>query len=115
MARARNIKVLGVCDEGLKIIYKHGKPYGIRDLTGFLFFFKDVTKYSGQEERYRQEIEGQYKLADYLLNSLKNSHIKGGNGYSMNDEVGISELTEEDIKDGYTEDDVYEDKCVVIG
>ena len=30
-------------------------------------------------------------------------------------EVGISELTEEDIKDGYTEEDVYEDKCVVIG
>ena len=35
--------------------------------------------------------------------------------YSLVDEVGITELTDEDIKDGYTEEDVYEDKCVVIG
>ena len=55
----------------LKIIYKHNKPYGIRDSGGFLFFFTNIFKYSGQEERYRQEIEEQFELADYLLEVLK--------------------------------------------
>lgn len=55
----------------VEIIYKNNKPYGIRDSGGFLFFFVDITKYSGQEERYREEIEQQFKLADYLLNALK--------------------------------------------
>jgi hypothetical protein len=54
----------------LQIIYKNNKPYGIRDENGFLFFFSSVQRYSGQEERYRQEIEEQYRLADYLLGSL---------------------------------------------
>ena len=57
--------------EDLKIIYKHGRPYGIRDGGGFLFFFCRVNKYAGQEERYRREIEEQYRLADNLLNFLK--------------------------------------------
>ena len=55
----------------LKIIYKNNKPYGIRDYSGFLFFFAKIPKFSGQEERYRLEIEEQFKLADYLLLSLK--------------------------------------------
>ena len=55
----------------LKIIYKHNKPYGIRDENGFLLFFPDITKYQGQEERYRSEVEEQYKLADFLLSALK--------------------------------------------
>ena len=57
--------------EEVKIIYKNNKPYGIRDTTGFLFFFSGISKYTGQEERYRREIEEQYKLADDLLNYLK--------------------------------------------
>jgi hypothetical protein len=55
----------------LQIVYKNNKPYGIRDDTGFLFFFSTIQKYSGQEERYRQEVEEQYQLADYLLASLR--------------------------------------------
>lgn len=55
----------------LQIIYKNNKPYGIRDKTGFLLFFTQISKYHGQEERYRQEIEEQFKLADYLKNQLK--------------------------------------------
>ena len=55
----------------LKIIYKHNKPNGIRDESGFLLFFPDITKYQGQEERYRSEVEEQYKLADFLLSALK--------------------------------------------
>ena len=58
--------------KNLKIIYKHNKPYGIRDSGGFLFFFADINKYTDQEERYRKEVEEQYGLADYLLETLKN-------------------------------------------
>lgn len=55
----------------MKIIYKNNKPYGIRDDGGFLFFFVKISKYTGQEERYRQEIEEQFELADFLLEALK--------------------------------------------
>ena len=55
----------------LQIIYKNNKPYGIRDKTGFLLFFPNITKYSNQEERYREEIEDQYTLADFILHQLK--------------------------------------------
>ena len=55
----------------LQIIYKHNKPYGIRDENGFLFFFADVSKFPNQEERYRQEVQEQFALADYLLASLQ--------------------------------------------
>ncbi len=58
-------------DGQCKIIYENNKPYGIRDKSGFLFFFVKISKYSGQEKRYRQEIEQQFKLADYLLNALQ--------------------------------------------
>ena len=55
----------------LKIIYEHNAPHGIRDTTGYLFFFTEISKYQGQEERYRQEILEQVDLAIYLLNALK--------------------------------------------
>ena len=58
-------------NDGVQIIYKHGKPYGIRDKSGFLFFFTQISKWTNQEERYRKEIEQQYELADYLLAALK--------------------------------------------
>lgn len=57
--------------DDLQIIYKNNKPNGIRDSGGFLFFFPDIHKYTGQEERYRQEVQEQYDLADFLLNALK--------------------------------------------
>lgn len=62
---------LKVCDDQLQIIYEHGAPHGIRDTGGFLVFFTRVSKYSGQEERYRLEIEQRYRLADFLLNALQ--------------------------------------------
>lgn len=55
----------------IKIIYKNNKPYGIRDEGGFLLFFPKISKYQGQEERYRKEIEQQFILADYLKEKLK--------------------------------------------
>ena len=70
-AVASNDRVMPVVGGKIEIIYKHNKPYGIRDASGFLFFFTDVNKYTGQEKRYRQEIEQQFRLADYLLDALK--------------------------------------------
>ena len=54
----------------LKIVYQHGTPYGIRDKTGFLFFFTQPVKYSGQEDRYRDDCEYKFRLADFLLDAL---------------------------------------------
>jgi len=56
----------------LKLILKNHKPYGIRDENGFLFFFSKISRYTDQDERYREEIDEQYKLADYLLECLGN-------------------------------------------
>ena len=55
----------------LQITYENNKPSGIRDEHGYLFFFTKVSKYPGQEERYRKELEEQFALADYLLAALK--------------------------------------------
>jgi len=55
----------------LKIIYKDRKPYGIRDKGGFLLFFPRINKYNGQDGRYREEIEQQCRLADFILNELR--------------------------------------------
>jgi len=66
--------------ENLQIIYEHNKPYGIRNKNGFLFFFVDIIKFQGQEDRYKKEIKEQQELADYLLNILKqraNTSIHG--------------------------------------
>ena len=62
-----------VCDEKLQIIYEHGQPKGIRDVSGYLFFFTTVQKYTGQEERYRKALEKRYALADYLLKALESN------------------------------------------
>jgi len=55
----------------LQIIYTNNIPHGIRDKSGFLFFFTGVNKYTGQEERYRTEVQEVFDLADYLLDALK--------------------------------------------
>lgn len=64
--------VLPICEDKLQIIYKNNKPYGIRDKNGFLFFFPYRQKYPNQEERYRLEVEQQFRLADFLLEALGN-------------------------------------------
>lgn len=72
--RGESIKV---SEDNVQIIYKHNKPYGIRDSTGFLFFFTEVSKFSNQEERYREEVEQQFKLADFLLSAIKSKGVEG--------------------------------------
>jgi hypothetical protein len=54
----------------VRLISKHGQPYGIRDWTGFLFFFTEVQKYDGQEDRYRRELAERWQLADDLMGFL---------------------------------------------
>ena len=60
----------GNLEEDLQIIYKNGKPHGIRDRSGYLIFFPNITSYTGQEKRYQEEIDQQNKLAEYLLHQL---------------------------------------------
>ena len=56
-----------------EIIYKHDKPYGIRNTDGFLLFFSGVSRYSGQEERYKTELAEQARLAKIVLAALEGS------------------------------------------
>ena len=58
-------------DGELQIIHKNGQPYGIRDKGGYLLFFPKVSKYTGQEQRYIDEIQECYLLADKIVNALK--------------------------------------------
>jgi hypothetical protein len=54
----------------LQIIHKNDQPYGIRDKGGFLLFFPTVTKYPGQEQRYIEDIQACYQLAEKILKAL---------------------------------------------
>jgi hypothetical protein len=63
--------------DDLRIIFKQsGKPHGIRDLSGYLFHFVEVQRYQGQEARYKRELQEQFYLAEYLLESLKKYPVK---------------------------------------
>ena len=64
-----------ICDDELRIIYKetiYGNqiPEGIRDKSGYLFFFHPVSRYEGQDERYASECKQLNALADYLLKAM---------------------------------------------
>jgi protoheme ferro-lyase len=60
----------------VRVIYEHGEPHGIRDDSGFICFFNSVPKYSGQEDRYRQECEDRIEIADFLCESLSKADRK---------------------------------------
>lgn len=68
-ARAQPERV-AMSDDELRIEYASDHPHGIRDKGGFLFFFPRICKYDGQETRYKEEIEQQNRLANFLLKSL---------------------------------------------
>ena len=55
----------------LEIIHKNGQPYGVRDENGYLLFFPKVNKYEGQEQRYVEEINETFFLANVILEALK--------------------------------------------
>lgn len=52
-------------------IYGDDVPTGIRDWTGLLFSFPGLTKYDGQDERYKRELAQRLLLAKFLLETLK--------------------------------------------
>ncbi len=58
-------------DGQARIIHKNAQPYGIRDDGGYLLFFPKVTKYTGQEERYIEEIQETFALADKIIKALQ--------------------------------------------
>jgi len=60
-----------ITDGKIEIIYKNDLPDGIRDRTGYLFFFTGISRYQDQEERYKREVEQQQRLADFLLMALQ--------------------------------------------
>jgi len=64
---------MAIHDDELQIVYESGRPTGIRDRGGYLFFFLKVQKWPGQEERYLDETKQQDELAEFLLNALLNS------------------------------------------
>jgi predicted RNA-binding protein with TRAM domain len=57
-------------DGKIEIIHKNGQPYGIRDAGGYLLFFPEVTKYTGQEQRYVEEIQESFALAEKIKKAL---------------------------------------------
>lgn len=57
--------------KNLEIIFQHGKPYGIRDSGGYLLFFPTVSKYTGQQERYKKELAEQVELANKVMAGIK--------------------------------------------
>lgn len=62
--------------EQLEIIHKSGQPYGIRNKGGYLLFFPNVCKFSGQEERYITEIKEAFELAEKIIKALSSKDKK---------------------------------------
>lgn len=60
-----------LCDGAVQVIYERGEPSGVRDATGYLCFFNRVTKWPGQEERYRQELALRARHAEVIANALR--------------------------------------------
>ncbi len=42
--------------EELIIVRENGKPKGIRNTAGYVCFLREVSKYTGQQERYEKEL-----------------------------------------------------------
>ena len=67
---------MSICGNNLEIVYRGGKPFGIRDNTGFLFFFRELSKYTGQDERYKEEMSQLNDLAGFLLKALEKAESR---------------------------------------
>lgn len=55
------------------VIYEHGEPTGVRDRTGFLCHFNRVSKYAGQEDRYRRELALRARQAEVIAAALRSA------------------------------------------
>ena len=55
------------------IVRENGQIKGIRNKGGFVLFFPKVTKWSGQEERYKEELKQQEDLAESITDFLNDT------------------------------------------
>ena len=101
----------------VEVIYKNHKPHGIRNKGGFLLFFTKIYKYPNQEERYRDEINDQFKLSDQLkefLNLKENLETELRRAYYQgydkghNDTVECSGFYPDDNADDYARGIIFE-------
>jgi len=60
----------------VRVIYEHGEPHGIRDDSGYICFFNSVTKFPGQDDRYRREIVERQEIADFMCDALNSADRK---------------------------------------
>ena len=60
-----------LCDGEVRVIYEHGEPTGVRDDTGFLCHFHRVNHWSGQEDRYREELARRARQAEVVAAALR--------------------------------------------
>ena len=55
----------------LQIIRRaNGHAKYIRDKSGMLFTFREITYYTGQDERFKREVQRLEMLAEFLFSSL---------------------------------------------
>jgi hypothetical protein len=60
-----------LCDGEVRVIYEHGEPHGVRDVSGYLCHFNRVPKFEGQEERYRRELALRARQAEAIATALR--------------------------------------------
>lgn len=68
-------KVSPLCDGEVRLVYQHGEPHGIRDTSGYLCFFHRVSKWPGQEARYRSELALRARQADAIAAALRGTTL----------------------------------------
>lgn len=66
-----------LCDGPVRVIYEHGEPCGVRDDSGYLCFFNRVSKWPGQEERYRGELALRARQAEVIALALGSAQPQG--------------------------------------
>jgi hypothetical protein len=54
----------------VRVIYEHGEPHCVRDDSGVICLFNPVTKFPGQDERYRREMRERAAIADFVCRAL---------------------------------------------
>jgi len=55
----------------VRVIYEHGEPHCVRDDSGVICLFNPVTKFTGQDERYRREMRERADIAEFVCKALK--------------------------------------------
>lgn len=51
-------------------VFRNEKPYGIRNKAGYILFFREISRYEGQEERYKTECFEVTCISKLIVDSL---------------------------------------------